>query len=59
MIEDSPENLKTAKELGMGTILVGGLTAPPYVDVHIKRVGEIPEALDYWSASPADLHGTL
>lgn len=57
MIEDSPENLKTAKELGMGTILVGGLTAPPYVDVHIKRVAEIPDALDYWSASPADLHG--
>jgi len=57
MIEDTPENLKTAKELGMGTILVGGRTAPSYVDVHIKRVAEIPDALGYWSAAPADLHG--
>ena len=41
MVEDSAANLQTAKELGMGTILVGGSAAdaPGFVDVHHPHPG--------------------
>jgi putative hydrolase of the HAD superfamily len=48
MVEDSPENLRTAKELGMGTILVGDATPHPFVDVTVRDAVEVPEALAYW-----------
>ncbi|KIH75662.1 putative hydrolase of the HAD superfamily [Geoalkalibacter ferrihydriticus] len=35
MVEDSLPNLKTAKELGMKTILVGPRAVAPYVDVQV------------------------
>jgi putative hydrolase of the HAD superfamily len=39
MIEDSPANLRTAKRLGMRTVLVGrGLRRPAYVDVRIASI---------------------
>lgn len=53
MVEDSLENLRTAKELGMGTILVGDLPASPQVDVHIPSVGEISAALAHWAMQEA------
>ncbi|RQW89849.1 MAG: pyrimidine 5'-nucleotidase [Geobacter sp.] len=49
MVEDSPENLRTAKELGMGTILVGHLPGTPHVDVRIPAAGEISSALSHWN----------
>jgi putative hydrolase of the HAD superfamily len=45
MIEDSVENLKTAKELGMKTVLVGKGPQPDFVDVRIPRASRIPHAL--------------
>ncbi len=45
MIEDHPPNLKTAKELGMATVLVGGAVKHPFVDVHIDSVRDIEAAL--------------
>lgn len=39
LVEDSPENLKTAKRLGMGTIWVDrGLKNPAYVDNKVQNV---------------------
>ncbi len=51
MVEDSPENLRTAKDLGMGTILVGQKTPSPWVDVAINEAVEVPEALSFWNYS--------
>jgi putative hydrolase of the HAD superfamily len=48
MVEDSVENLRTAKELGMGTILVGTGEIPPYVDVQVASAAEVPAALGPW-----------
>jgi putative hydrolase of the HAD superfamily len=46
MVEDSAENLRTAKRLGMKTVLVGGGSRKPaYVDVMIGSVLELPRAL--------------
>lgn len=55
MVEDSPANLRTAKELGMGTILVGEGGTEPYVDVRIKCAEQVPQALGRW----ARRHGTV
>lgn len=51
MVEDSPENLKTAKELGMGTILVGDGDRPHFVDVTVPSAVQVPEALKYWACA--------
>jgi putative hydrolase of the HAD superfamily len=48
MVEDSPENLRTAKELGMGTILVGNGASHPFVDVTVQGAIHVPEAVAYW-----------
>lgn len=48
MVEDSRENLRTAKEMGMGTILVGEGPAPDYVDVQIADASAVPQALAQW-----------
>ncbi len=46
MVEDSAENLATAKRLGMRTVWVSdALRKPPYVDVKIKNVMELPRVL--------------
>ncbi len=46
MVEDSAENLQTAKRLGMKTVLVGGGTRKPaYVDVKIATVLDLPRNL--------------
>jgi putative hydrolase of the HAD superfamily len=51
LVEDSQENLKTAKDIGMGTILVGQKTSPPWVDVAIQGAVEVPEVLSFWDYS--------
>lgn len=39
LVEDSAENLRTAKRLGMKTVLIGrGLGQPPYVDLKLGSV---------------------
>jgi putative hydrolase of the HAD superfamily len=48
MVEDSAANLATAKELGMGTVLVGGESAAAFVDVHIPTLADLPPALGSW-----------
>jgi putative hydrolase of the HAD superfamily len=46
MVEDSAENLQTAKRLGMQTVWVSRLPrSPAYVDVKIRDVLELPRAL--------------
>jgi len=46
MIEDSPANLKTAKEFGMTTILVGIQPTGNFVDAQLSRPAEIGDWLD-------------
>ncbi len=46
MVEDSAENLQTAKRLGMRTVWVSAAPlAPSYVDVKIRDVMELPRVL--------------
>lgn len=46
MVEDSAENLQTAKRLGMRTVWVSNSQRhPAYVDVKIRSVMELPRAL--------------
>ena len=46
MVEDSAENLQTAKRLGMRTVWVDATPrSPAYVDVKIRSVMELPRAL--------------
>ncbi len=46
MVEDSAENLQTAKRLGMRTVWVSDAPrAPGYVDVKIRDVLELPRAV--------------
>lgn len=46
MVEDSLENLLTAKELGMTTILVGGGPAADHVDHHVADARSAAEAVN-------------
>ena len=54
MVEDSAENLRTAKSLGMRTVLVAGMgnadsnarRPPAWVDLRIKSVLELPRRID-------------
>lgn len=51
MVEDARENLHTAKQLGMATILVGPGETPDFVDSHIPEVEHIGQALQKWNAA--------
>lgn len=47
MVEDSPENLKTAKRLGMRTVWVSSAPRKPrFVDVKISGVLELPRMMN-------------
>ena len=48
MVEDSRDNLHTAKKLGMGTILVGDGHTPDFVDVHLDNARQIHTGLSFW-----------
>jgi putative hydrolase of the HAD superfamily len=48
MIEDSRDNLQTAKKIGMGTILVGEGDTPDFVDVHLDNACQIHTGLSFW-----------
>ena len=45
MVEDSRENLRTAKHLGMTTVLVGRGATPEFVDLHLPDVRALGAAL--------------
>ncbi len=49
MIEDSPANLKTAKDFGMSTLLVGSQPSGSFVDAHFSRPAEIGAWLEQQS----------
>lgn len=49
MVDDVPDNLKTAKDLGMGAILVGQKTPPPWIDAAVQEAVEIPQILGLWT----------
>lgn len=45
LVEDSTENLRTAKRLGLKTVLVGaGLRQPAYVDISLRSVLDLRRA---------------
>lgn len=47
LVEDSPANLRTAKQLGMRTILISrGNRVPAYVDLRLQSVLDLPRHLD-------------
>ncbi|KON80889.1 pyrimidine 5'-nucleotidase [Azoarcus sp. PA01] len=51
LVEDSAENLRTAKRLGMKTVLVGrGLKQPAYVDMKISSILRLRRATRPWLA---------
>jgi putative hydrolase of the HAD superfamily len=45
MVEDSIDNLRTARRLGMKTVLVSRTGAPAWVDVGVKSVLELPRQI--------------
>jgi putative hydrolase of the HAD superfamily len=51
MIEDSRENLRTAKDLGMTTVLVGNGPTPAFVDLHLPDVRALGAALSLAEAA--------
>lgn len=47
MVEDTPRNLLTAKQLGMKTVLINRQARRPgFVDVRIKSVLDLPRVLN-------------
>ncbi|MGK2906535.1 MAG: pyrimidine 5'-nucleotidase [Desulfuromonadales bacterium] len=52
MIEDSRDNLHTAKKLGMGTILIGEGQTPDFVDVHLDNARQMCAGLRFWEEAP-------
>ncbi|HQR04907.1 MAG: pyrimidine 5'-nucleotidase [Proteobacteria bacterium] len=54
MIEDTADNLRTAKILGMQTVLISShARVQPYVDVRLQSVLDLPRHLDRLAARPA------
>lgn len=51
MIEDSRDNLRTAKALGMTTVLVGDGATPTFVDLHLPGVHALGPALSLAEAA--------
>jgi len=49
MVDDAPENLKTAKDLGMGTILVGEKILSPWIDVAVHQAVQVPQVMGFWT----------
>jgi putative hydrolase of the HAD superfamily len=47
MIEDSLQNLETAKKLGMETIWVGEGEIPSYVDRRVSRAADVAACLGF------------
>lgn len=54
MFDDLPANLKTAKDLGMKTVLVGNRQADDYIDLRLERVCGIGEIQDFFLDHPPD-----
>ncbi|WP_045219165.1 pyrimidine 5'-nucleotidase [Desulfonatronum thioautotrophicum] len=50
MVEDMAENLKTAKDFGMATVLIGPGNGETYVDLRIDDVTLFPEAYGNYAA---------
>lgn len=48
MVEDSCENLRTAKQLGMKTVLVGPQQPHSFIDAHLARPADIAPLLETW-----------
>jgi len=52
MVEDCAANLRTAKSLGMRTVLVGGAkSAPAWVDLRLKSILELPRRVGLLTGS--------
>jgi putative hydrolase of the HAD superfamily len=54
MVEDSPQNLRPAKQLGMGTVLVGQrMRKHPHVDLHLAHILDLPRRLGILNLCPS------
>lgn len=49
MVEDSTDNLRTAKQLGMKTVLIGQQQTHSFIDAHLARPADIAPLIDTWS----------
>jgi putative hydrolase of the HAD superfamily len=49
MVDDAPENLRTAKDLGMGTILVGEKSSASWIDVAVPEAAGVLRVLGFWA----------
>jgi putative hydrolase of the HAD superfamily len=50
MVEDSCENLRTAKQLGMKTVLIGQPQHHNFIDAHLDRPADIAPLVKAWSS---------
>lgn len=50
MVEDSTENLRTAKQLGMKTVLIGQQQSHSFIDAHLARPADMKPLVDNWRA---------
>lgn len=48
MVEDSTDNLRTAKQLGMKTVLIGQQQSHSFIDAHLARPADITPLVDSW-----------
>jgi len=51
MVEDTVENLRTAKDLGMGTVLVGQGPSTAFVDVQVTEACHVAQVVGCWPAA--------
>ncbi len=57
-LDDSPANLRTARELGMTTVLVGPADRPLGVDFHIRSIEKVAEVADELSRACKQTQGS-
>jgi len=55
MVEDSSNNLRTAKQLGMKTVLIGQQQNHSYIDAHLARPADIAPLVEAWSSENTTL----
>jgi putative hydrolase of the HAD superfamily len=48
MVEDTVVNLRTAKEFGMATVLIGSGNGEEYVDERIEHIQNLPDIFGRW-----------
>lgn len=55
MIDDSPRNLKTAREMGFFTIQVGTESRCEHADAAVFSILDLPDVIPTWQGEPTEL----